>query len=173
LLAKNVVWSYIYAKGEILQYIDNLIPSPEDFAMMAKEYSLRLKREKLYRTVCEETDEILIDEICYLLKFLNWLYAYTKRNVNSIKLKTIFDNMEKQSALDLANFENRFFSNPKKRSLTKPRKLNNLNSCIKLATYSEAELTQKLLSLTKYQAYEFIVSIANIRLEFIMQLSSL
>lgn len=154
-----------------MEYSDNLIPSAEIFAKMAKEYDSRLKREKLYNSSRSEVEESLINEICSNLKFLNWLYGYVKKNIKSTKMKSLFLNLEEECKSDFKMIENNFFSKPNKNNLIKSKKLNNFLACIKYAIFNEAQLTQKLFMLLNYQGCEFVFGICNKHLEFIQKLS--
>lgn len=152
-----------------MEYFDNLISSPEDFAKMAKEYNSRLKRERLFSSFFSEVEISSVDNICISLKSLNWLYNYIKKNVNSIKSKNLFLHMEEECRLDLEKLEDKFISVNIKRN-SRPKKLNNFQTCLKLAILNEAELIEKLNELTKYQNCEFVIDLSNKHLEFIKNL---
>jgi hypothetical protein len=97
-----------------LEYSDNLISSAEQFAKMAKEYSSRLKKEKLSNSAFEEVDLKIVNEIYSFLINLTWLYAYIKRNVRSIKLKSLFEEIEDEIKLNTENLEQNFPLNQEK-----------------------------------------------------------
>ena len=151
-----------------LEYSDNLIPSAEIFAKMAKEYASRLEREKLHFSVRPE-EAYLVNEIYIAMKQLIWLYNYIKRNIKSIKIKSLFLNMEEECKTDLKLIENKFSPNPDKTNLIKTRKLNNFISCIKFAISNEAKLIQKLILLNQCQ---FTMDMCKKHLDFIEKLSN-
>lgn len=156
-----------------MEYSDSLIPSAENFAKMAKEYTSRLKREKLFRISCDEMEEQLIDDIFSFLKYLNWLYGYIKKNVRVPKIKSIFKEMEEECISNIEKMENQFFSDPKSSKITKPRnKINNFHSCAKIAIFKEAELIQRFIVLIKYEECQFIIDIIDKHLGFIKNLAA-
>lgn len=152
-----------------MEFDDNLISSPEDFVKMAKEYNSRLQRERLFSTSFSEINISSVDNICTSLKSLNWIYNYIKKNVNSIKIKSLFLRLEEECRQDLEKLEDKFISASAKRN-NRPKKLNNFQSCLKLAILNEAELIEKLNALTKYQNCEFVIDLSNKHLEFIKSL---
>ncbi len=153
-----------------MKYNDSIISSPEDFAKMAKEYSAKLKREENSHEIFHNIDVALLDDINYSISFINWLYSYIKRNVRSKKLYSIFESLEKQTGLDMSDLRTQF-ELEKTEKITKPRRLNNLYSCVRLALHSEAEFLQKLLLVPSFENYEFLIQIINEHLDFIKQLS--
>lgn len=120
-----------------MEYRDNIIASPEEFAKMAKEYSQKLKKSK--------NSEIKHSDLFLKLFLLNYLYSYIKRNVRSPKLKVYMENLEHQTTLDISDLCTIFETDCKDFKISKPKHLNNLSSCIKLALKTEAELLYIIL----------------------------
>jgi hypothetical protein len=130
---------------------------------------LDIEREKLHSSVRPEVEESLANDIYISMKQLIWLYNYIKRNIKSMKIKSLFLNMEEECKTDLKLIENKFSPNPDKTNLIKTRKLNNFISCIKFAISNEARLVQKLILLNQCQ---FTMDMCKKHLDFIQRLSN-
>ena len=62
-----------------MEYNDNLISSPDEFALLAKEYNEKLKRSKL------ESKSLF--EKLYLL---NWVYGYIAIRIRNMRIRNEF-----------------------------------------------------------------------------------
>lgn len=152
-----------------MKYDDFLLPGQAEFEKLAKAYSSK-KNSILNNDINIDVNPALLDSICYSLKYLNWLYTYIKKNLRNNKLRNMFENFAKQTELDFIEIEKRFYDSPKIIRLTKNRRLNSLNSCIKLATFSEAELVENLINLFKCGNLAFAEPIIFNHLDFIKKM---
>lgn len=151
-----------------MEYSDNLIPSAEDFAKMAKEYSSRLKHEKYISNVPTEIDKNLLLNINSILKDLIFLYGYIKRNIRSVKLKSFFLYMEEECMSDLKLVKNILLD--KNESSNKYKKqLSTFHFCVKSAISKEADLLSNTIN-SNSEAFFKDLSIKHI--EFIKKLSN-
>ncbi len=155
-----------------MNYDDFLLPGQAEFEKLAKAYSSK-KQLAAVKTDNVEINPALLDSICYSLKYLNWLYTYIKRNLRKNKLRLLFENLAKQTELDFIEIEKNFYDSPKIIKLTKNRRLNGLNSCLKLAIYSEAELVENLINLFKCGDLAFAEPIIFNHIEYIKKLSTI
>ena len=140
-------------------YDDFSLPGQKEFEKLAKEYSKELSKE---------VNEKALDDICYSLKYLQWLYEYIYKNVRYKKLKDVFLKLASTCESSYLFVKDNFEYCEKEFNLTKNRRINNLNSCIKLAIFSEAELIEKM----QEQNYKFC-ELSCIHLKNIKNLSSL
>ncbi|MDD4111266.1 MAG: hypothetical protein PHS54_07020 [Clostridia bacterium] len=152
-----------------MEYFDNLISSPEDFTKMAKEYTSRLKRERLFSASLSQVEISSVDTICLSLKNLNSLYSYIKKKVNTTRARQLFLYLEEECRADLEDIEKKFVSAKIQKS-NNHKKIKNFQFSLKSAISNEAELIQKLNVLTKYQNCEFIIDLSNKHLDFIKSL---
>lgn len=153
-----------------MNYDDFLLPGQAEFEKLAKAYSSQKRSTTLENS---NLNPALLDSICYSLKYLNWLYTYIKRNLRNNKLRSVFENFAKQTDLDFMEIEKRFYDEPKIIKLTKSKRLNSLNSCVRLAIYSEAELVENMINLFKCGNLEFAEPIIFNHIEYIKKLSTI
>lgn len=153
-----------------MNYDDFLLPGQAEFEKLAKAYSSQKRSITLENS---NLNPALLDSICYSLKYLNWLYTYIKRNLRNNKLRSVFENFAKQTDLDFMEIEKRFYDEPKIIKLTKSKRLNSLNSCVRLAIYSEAELVENMINLFKCGNLEFAEPIIFNHIEYIKKLSTI
>ncbi|MBO4412669.1 MAG: hypothetical protein J5779_01490 [Clostridia bacterium] len=121
-------------------YDDFLLPGQKEFEKLAKEYSKELLNE-----VSEKT----LDDICYTLKYLQWLYEYVYKNLRLKRLKDEFFKLASTCENSFLFLKDNFKCAEKDFNITKTGRLNNLNSCIKIAIFSEAELVEKMQELSQ------------------------
>lgn len=153
-----------------MKYDDFLLPGQADFEKLAKAYTA-----KKQFALSESTDinPAILDNICYTLKYLNWLYTYIKRNLRNNKLKMIFADFAKQTELDFIEIEKKFYDSPKIIKLTKSKRLNNFNSCLKIAIYSEIELIENMIKLFRCEYLTFAEPIIFNHIENIKKISTI
>lgn len=154
-----------------MNYDDFLLPGQAEFEKLAKAYSSQ--KRSMISLENPDINPAILDSICYSLKYLNWLYTYIKRNLRKNKLRLLFENLAKQTELDFIEIEKNFYDSPKIIKLTKNRRLNSLNSCLKLAIYSEAELVENLINLFKCEDLAFAEPIIFNHIEYIKKLSTI
>lgn len=154
-----------------MNYDDFLLPGQAEFEKLAKAYSSQ--KRSMIALENPDINPAILDSICYSLKYLNWLYTYIKRNLRNNKLRSVFENFAKQTDLDFIEIEKRFYDEPKIIKLTKSRHLNSLNSCVRLAIYSEAELVANMINLFKCGNFEFAEPIIFNHIEYIKKLSTI
>lgn len=121
-----------------MEYNDFLLPKQKEFEKLAKAYNEKLAAN-------HEISPKLIDNVLYSLKFLEWLYCYTKKRVNSFKFKNLLKQFEGQCFSNFSDFS-RIVNFDGEIKLNKSKRLRSLNSCIKLAIYTESELVEFLFS---------------------------
>ena len=80
-LTKTKSRSYTLKKGANMEYDDFSLPGQKEFEKLAKEYSKQISKD-----VSEKT----LDDICYTLKFLQWLYEYIYKKLRIKRLKDVF-----------------------------------------------------------------------------------
>ena len=155
-----------------MNYDDFILPKKSQFEKLAKGYAaeeeIALKFE--FNGVLNPT---VLDSVCYSLKFLNWLYLYVKRNLRRNRLGLVFDELAKQVEIEFLELEARFYDSPKVIKLTKSKKINSLNSCIKLAIYTEIELVENIFKLFKCDNCEFVEPMLENHINIIKRLSSI
>lgn len=155
-----------------MEYSDNLIASAEDFAKMAKEYTSRLEEEKRCNNL-SEINQTTINGTHGHLKSLIWLYGYIKRNIRNAKLKKVFLEMEEGCKSDLKVIEEKYFARGPQVNIRRNQRLNNLNSCLKLVIFYEAELVKSFVEFMQQTNGESLFEIAVKHLEFIKKISSI
>ena len=74
-----------------MEYNDNIISSPDEFALLAKEYNEKLKRSKL------ESKSLF--EKLYLL---NWVYGYIAIRIRNMRIRNEFKALEKEVSQNIA-----------------------------------------------------------------------
>ncbi len=153
-----------------MEYSDNLIPSAEDFAKMAKEYSSRLKREKTL-DISSENETVYLSNINLILKDLIFLYNYIKRNIRSVRLKSIFLYMEEECLSDSKKIEP-LLANKSKNTDKNKKHFNNFHSCVRLAISHEADLLNNFINLLNFQSKNLFKEISMKHLDFIKRLSN-
>lgn len=121
-------------------YDDFLLPGQKEFEKLAKEYSNELLKE---------TDEKTLDDICYTIKYLEWLYNYIYKKLRIKKLKDVFFKLSSTCESSFLFLKDNFAACKKEFVINKNKRLNSLNSCIKLAIFTEAELVEKMQELGK------------------------
>lgn len=118
-----------------MEYNDNIISSPDEFALLAKEYNEKLKRSKL------ESKSLF--EKLYLL---NWVYGYIAIRIRNIRIRNEFKALEKEVSqnitLLLSELETEFFET----NIALPKRPNNLRFCLKFAIQKETEFLEELVS---------------------------
>ena len=141
-----------------MDYNDNQISSPEEFALLAKEYSNTLNKiKKAIETDCVS----LLHELCYI-------YQYIIKNVKQQKILSIFVSIKNQTLQDIQSFENNFPLNLKKNTFNKIR-YNNLRLCLKKSIKLEIELITNIVLNNLDPCCNIVLS----RLEILKNLSSL
>ena len=121
-------------------YDDFLLPGQKEFEKLAKEYSNELLKE---------TDEKTLDDICYTIKYLKWLYDYIYKKLRIKKLKDVFFKLSSTCESSFLFLKDNFAACKKEFVINKNKRLNSLNFCIKLAIFTEAELVEKMQVLGK------------------------
>lgn len=116
-------------------YNDYQIPSIEEFALLAKEYSNKLEQSKK-----EENSKLLLQN----LYELNFLYSYIKKNVRINKIFSLMEKLEHQTILDISDICSCLNLKPMKIKYSKT-KYNNLRPCLKRAINLEAEILTCLI----------------------------
>ena len=137
-------------------YNDFSLPGQKEFEELAREYSkeIGLKNKPTPK---------LLDDICYSLKYLEWLYEYINKKLRIKKLKDIFlklSNNCKDSFIDISNN----YEVDKNYNLNNKKRLNNFNFCLKIAIYTEAELIENLFNLDDKFLHSIINHINNIKI---------
>lgn len=141
-----------------MDYNDNQISSPEEFALLAKEYSNTLNKiKKAIETDCVS----LLHELCCI-------YQYIIKNVKQQKILSIFVSIKNQTLQDIQSFENNFPLNLKKNAFNKIR-YNNLRLCLKKSIKLEIELITNIVLNNLDPCCNIVLS----RLEILKNLSSL
>ena len=130
-----------------MEYNDNLISLPEEFAFLAKEYSNALKKAK--NTLNENCLKILLE--------LNYIYGYIKRNVRKQKIITLMNNLEKQTVLDLSDLKQFYQTNCENIKFYKAR-YNNLRICLKRSISLETKFISSLMLDSNNNYYEIILN---------------
>ena len=153
-----------------MSYNDFALPKNSEFNKLAKEYAKAQNEDNLELL---RVNPAILDSVCYSLKFLNWLYTHIKRNLRRNKLAQIFDDFAKETESEFNELEEKFYDSPKQIKLYKSKKINSLNSCVKLAIYSEIELVENIFKLFKCDDCEFMEPMLQKHLEILKKLSSL
>lgn len=119
-----------------MEYNDALISSPEQFSLLAKEYSQRLKQNK-----------ILTSQLVQNLALLKWIFAYIERNVGIWKIKDEFKAFGQTTSSWLNCFLQDFEIDENSVVLNKPRRIGNFRSCVRLAIVNQTQAASAALQL--------------------------
>lgn len=118
-----------------MEYNDNLISSPDEFALLAKEYSEKLKRSKL------ESKSLF--EKLYLL---NWVYGYIAIRIRNMRIRNEFKALEKEVSQNIALLLSELETEFSETNIALPKRPNNLRFCLKFAIQKETEFLEELVS---------------------------
>lgn len=118
-----------------MEYNDNLISSPDEFALLAKEYNEKLKRSKL------ESKSLF--EKLYLL---NWVYGYIAIRIRNIRIRNEFKALEKEVSQNIALLLSELETEFSETNIALPKRPNNLRFCLKFAIQKETEFLEELVS---------------------------
>ena len=154
-----------------MNYDDFALPKKSQLEKLAKGYADTDNQAQNFEL--EQLNPAILDSVCYSLKFLNWLYSYVKRNLRKNKLWLFFNELATESQKDFSDLESKFYDSPKIIKLTKSKKINSLNSCIKLAIYTEIELVENVFKLFKCDNCEFVEPLLEKHFNIIKKLSSI
>ena len=158
-----------------MEYDDFSLPKKADFEKLAKGYVTEENKAKNKQDDWKllEVNPAILDSVCYSLKFLNWLYTHIKRNLRGNKLGLFFDELAKKSEKDFEDFEGKFYDFPKRIKIYKSKKINSLNSCLKLAIYTETELIENIFKLFKCDNCDFLEPVLADHFAILKRLSSI
>lgn len=118
-----------------MEYNDNIISSPDEFALLAKEYNEKLKRSKL------ESKSLF--EKLYLL---NWVYGYIAIRIRNIRIRNEFKALEKEVSQNIALLLSELKTEFSETNIALPKRPNNLRFCLKFAIQKETEFLEELVS---------------------------
>lgn len=118
-----------------MEYNDNLISSPDEFALLAKEYNEKLKRSKL------ESKSLF--EKLYLL---NWVYGYIAIRIRNMRIRNEFKALEKEVSQNIALILSELETEFSETNIALPKRPNNLRFCLKFAIQKETEFLEELVS---------------------------
>lgn len=118
-----------------MEYNDNLISSPDEFALLAKEYNEKLKRSKL------ESKSLF--EKLYLL---NWVYGYIAIRIRNMRIRNEFKELEKETSQNITFLLSELKTEFSETNIALPRKLSNFRLCLKFAIRKETEFLEELVS---------------------------
>lgn len=118
-----------------MEYNDNIISSPDEFALLAKEYNEKLKRSKL------ESKSLF--EKLYLL---NWVYGYIAIRIRNMRIRNEFKALEKEVSQNIALLLSELETEFSETSIALPKRPNNLRFCLKFAIQKETEFLEELVS---------------------------
>ena len=118
-----------------MEYNDNIISSPDEFALLAKEYNEKLKRSKL------ESKSLF--EKLYLL---NWVYGYIAIRIRNIRIRNEFKALEKEVSQNIALLLSELETEFSETNIALPKRPNNLRFCLKFAIQKETEFLEELVS---------------------------
>ena len=118
-----------------MEYNDNIISSPDEFALLAKEYNEKLKRSKL------ESKSLF--EKLYLL---NWVYGYIAIRIRNMRIRNEFKALEKEVSQNIALLLSELETEFSETNIALPRRPNNLRFCLKFAIQKETEFLEELVS---------------------------
>lgn len=118
-----------------MEYNDNIISSPDEFALLAKEYNEKLKRSKL------ESKSLF--EKLYLL---NWVYGYIAIRIRNMRIRNEFKALEKEVSQNIALLLSELETEFSETNIALPKKPNNLRFCLKFAIQKETEFLEELVS---------------------------
>ena len=118
-----------------MEYNDNLISSPDEFALLAKEYNEKLKRSKL------ESKSLF--EKLYLL---NWVYGYIAIRIRNIRIRNEFKELEKETSQNITFLLSELKTEFSETNIALPKELSNFRLCLKFAIQKETEFLEELVS---------------------------
>ena len=132
-----------------MEYNDNIISSPDEFALLAKEYNEKLKRSKL------ESKSLF--EKLYLL---NWVYGYIAIRIRNMRIRNEFKELEQNHADEIVTLEgfgeksmqnialllSELETEFSETNIALPKRPNNLRFCLKFAIQKETEFLEELVS---------------------------
>ena len=118
-----------------MEYNDNIISSPDEFALLAKEYNEKLKRSKL------ESKSLF--EKLYLL---NWVYGYIAIRIRNIRIRNEFKALEKEVSQNIALLLSELETEFSETNIALPKELSNFRLCLKFAIRKETEFLEELVS---------------------------
>ena len=118
-----------------MEYNDNLISSPDEFALLAKEYNEKLKRSKL------ESKSLF--EKLYLL---NWVYGYIAIRIRNMRIRNEFKELEKETSQNITFLLSELKTEFSETNIALPKRPNNLRFCLKFAIRKETEFLEELVS---------------------------
>ena len=118
-----------------MEYNDNIISSPDEFALLAKEYNEKLKRSKL------ESKSLF--EKLYLL---NWVYGYIAIQIRNMQIRNEFKALEKEVSQNIALLLSELETEFSETNIALPKRPNHLRFCLKFAIQKETEFLEELVS---------------------------
>ena len=118
-----------------MEYNDNIISSPDEFALLAKEYNEKLKRSKL------ESKSLF--EKLYLL---NWVYGYIAIRIRNMRIRNEFKELEKETSQNITFLLSELKTEFSETNIALPKRPNNLRFCLKFAIQKETEFLEELVS---------------------------
>ncbi len=118
-----------------MEYNDNIISSPDEFALLAKEYNEKLKRSKL------ESKSLF--EKLYLL---NWVYGYIAIRIRNMRIRNEFKALEKEVSQNIALLLSELETVFSETNIALPKRPYNLRFCLKFAIQKETEFLEELVS---------------------------
>lgn len=118
-----------------MEYNDNIISSPDEFALLAKEYNEKLKRSKL------ESKSLF--EKLYLL---NWVYGYIAIRIRNMRIRNEFKALEKEVSQNIALLLSELETEFSETNIALPKELSNFRLCLKFAIRKETEFLEELVS---------------------------
>lgn len=118
-----------------MEYNDNLISSPDEFALLAKEYNEKLKRSKL------ESKSLF--EKLYLL---NWVYGYIAIRIRNMRIRNEFKELEKEVSQNITLLLSELETEFSETNIALPKRPNNLRFCLKFAIQKETEFLEELIA---------------------------
>lgn len=118
-----------------MEYNDNIISSPDEFALLAKEYNEKLKRSKL------ESKSLF--EKLYLL---NWVYGYIAIRIRNMRIRNEFKELEKETSQNITFLLSELKTEFSETNIALPKELSNFRLCLKFAIRKETEFLEELVS---------------------------
>lgn len=117
-----------------MEYKDETISSPEQFSLLAKEYSEKVKKLKQEQVLLLET-----------LFSLSWIFRFIWRNVGFLKIKNVIREREKETQSQFETLFDAFNIEKSEMCFACPKRIWNLRGCIKYAIVKEAEVCELML----------------------------
>lgn len=117
-----------------MEYNDNKISSPDEFALLAKEYNEKLKRNKL------ESNGLF--ESLYLL---NWVYGFISRHIRNQRTSKQFQEFEKKISSDISFLFSELNAEFEESKLSIPKRISNLRFCLQFAIEQETKFLCELI----------------------------